>query len=122
VVAAASAEEALTLLRNEPARIEAILTDVVLPGISGPRLADLLRQRYPAIRILFMSGFTDEDQEARRAEWAQDCFLQKPFSAEVLRARVRSLLDTTLVPPTGQPRLPVTFSTQPALTVPQDST
>ncbi len=109
VLTATTGEEALALLEAPSRRIEALITDVRLPGMSGPRLADQIRERYPAARILFMSGFDAALDEARRAEWALGGFLAKPFSPEALRARIRDLLDDTLTPATGLARLPGAF-------------
>ena len=95
--------------------MDALITDVVLPGMSGPRLADAIRERCPAVKILFISGLADPDQEARKADWALGGFLQKPFTPETLRNRVRDLLDETLTPATGLARLPAALQPVPGL-------
>jgi CheY-like chemotaxis protein len=70
-----------------------MLTDVVMPGISGLELATRLTPVRPKMKVLFMSGYTD-DIIGRRGVLAEDtAFLQKPFSPEVLARRVREVLD-----------------------------
>lgn len=67
------------------------MTDVVLPGQSGPDIAMQIRKTCPAMKILFMSGYADEriplDQEGVH-------FLAKPFTPSVLARKVRGALDT----------------------------
>jgi len=105
VVTANTGDEALIRARDM-VTVDALITDVILPGLSGPQLADAIRERFPALKILFISGLADADQEARKADWALGGFLQKPFSPETLRSRVRDLLDETLTPATGLARIP----------------
>jgi signal transduction histidine kinase len=89
VLPVSSAEEALGLMRTET--FDILVTDVALPGRSGPDLARDVRQRYPGRPVLFMSGhpmnaMDDADLQNPRA------FLQKPFSGQTLVERVRELL------------------------------
>ena len=114
VMTAATGDDALAEARSV-ALVDALITDVVLPGISGPRLADAIRERCPAVKILFISGLADPDQEARKADWALGGFLQKPFTPETLRNRVRDLLDETLTPATGLARLPAALQPVPGI-------
>lgn len=99
VLEAASAEEALALAETPECEDVALLvTDVVLPGLSGDALARKLRERRPGLRILFVSGYanlrlTDEDLHSLEAG-----FLQKPFSGAALTSRVRRLLDAKVGP------------------------
>jgi len=99
VVAASSATEALERVADGGEGIDLLLTDVVMPGLSGLDLAQRLRRRQPGLRVLFMSGYADSPllRAGLAAEGAG--FLQKPFSAEVLERRVRDLLDAP--PPTA---------------------
>jgi hypothetical protein len=89
VVEAASAEEALQLAGAHPGAIELLVTDVVLPGLSGLELAARLKALRPGIRVLFISGYTDEDLTAALPPGAR--FLQKPFTLSSLVERVQSL-------------------------------
>lgn len=65
-------------------------TDMVMPRLDGRELAQVLKQHKPAIRILFLSGYGDQDQAQAEAEGA---FLQKPFSVAALASQVRAVLD-----------------------------
>ena len=69
-----------------------LITDVEMPSMTGPDLADLLRKHFPGLPVLFISGYTrlmDEDA-ALEEEW----FLTKPFSVDVLAAKVHKILAT----------------------------
>jgi signal transduction histidine kinase/DNA-binding response OmpR family regulator len=85
-------EQALALFREHPAEFDLLLSDVVLPRISGPQVARELRRQRPALPILFMSGYDGEDPSIAFGPGAAR--LQKPFSLNALLFRVRSLLDT----------------------------
>jgi two-component system, cell cycle sensor histidine kinase and response regulator CckA len=92
VVAVAGGREALeTVAAAEP--FELLLTDVVMPEMSGPELAVKLRARYPALPVLYMSGYTDDVLSAHELEQEGTAFLRKPFSNAELIAAVRVLLD-----------------------------
>jgi two-component system, cell cycle sensor histidine kinase and response regulator CckA len=72
-----------------------VLTDVVMPDISGPTLAQQLRARWPTLKLLYMSGYAVGDKVSPGAQQVGDSFLQKPFSAEDLVQKVREVLDAT---------------------------
>ncbi len=93
VIEAANGGEALRLAEAEPGRIDLLLTDVMMPGIGGRELAQRLAGQRPGLRVILMSGYTDD--EGLRAEIGDDrhVFLQKPFAARVVVEAVRSLLD-----------------------------
>jgi DNA-binding response OmpR family regulator len=93
VLEAARSEAALGIARVHPGPIHLLLTDVVLPGESGPRLADELLVRRPELRSLFMSGYTEEAIVHRGVLAANTAFLHKPFTGEGLAAKVRQVLD-----------------------------
>lgn len=91
VLIASNGGEALSLLKNRGAApIDLLLTDVVMPEMSGLELAEALKTFYPRLKVLLMSGYTDTVQTIERPYE----FLAKPFSATVLNRRVRELLDT----------------------------
>ncbi len=92
VVEAADAETALTLLAATPA-IELVVTDVVLPGIGGRVLAERAAELRPGIRVLFMSGYTDDVVLQHRLISRDIAFVQKPFTPESLGRGVREVLD-----------------------------
>jgi two-component system, cell cycle sensor histidine kinase and response regulator CckA len=70
-----------------------LLTDVVMPGVSGPNLAARLLQFNPELRVLYMSGYTDDASNVHGNFWAGVPLLQKPFTPAVLAERVRLALD-----------------------------
>ena len=92
VMEAANVDEALLLREREGARIDLILTDVVMPSLSGRELADRLKERWPGIKVLFMSGYTD-DTIVHHGVLEKDAeFIQKPFSPGQLAIKVREVL------------------------------
>jgi PAS domain S-box-containing protein len=92
VLAARDGDEGLRLAREYGGQIHLLLTDVVMPNLSGPRLADRLRMTRPDTITLYMSGYPDmrEGSEAMRS---QPNFIPKPFTQEALLGRVREVLD-----------------------------
>ncbi|MEO8681613.1 MAG: PAS domain S-box protein [Vicinamibacterales bacterium] len=88
-----TAELALSVLASYSGPVHLLLTDVVLPGMSGRQLSEQLKQSRPDLRTLFMSGYTD-DTIVRHGVLDQDMpFLNKPFTAATLLRRVRDVLD-----------------------------
>jgi PAS domain S-box-containing protein len=92
VLEVASSEELDRLRTQLPETIDLLLTDVVMPTRSGPEVAELLRQDYPQLKVLFMSGYTDDAVLRHGVCTAETAFLQKPFSPLVLAQKVRELL------------------------------
>jgi CheY-like chemotaxis protein len=76
--------------------IHLLLTDVIMPGMNGRKLADQLRSARPSLRVLFMSGYTDQ-AILEYGELPQGTsFLAKPFTPEALLSRLRDVLDKPL--------------------------
>jgi len=73
--------------------IHMLLTDVVMPGINGRVLAQMLLSRNPAVKVLFMSGYTENAIVHHGVLDKGTHFLQKPFTPPVLAAKVREILD-----------------------------
>jgi len=94
VIEAANSGDALHLLSdNGEQKIDLLLTDIVMPQISGRRFADTLRLAHPNTRVLFISGYLEESlQPSDRCEPGM-FFLPKPFDVEQLAAKVREALD-----------------------------
>jgi CheY-like chemotaxis protein len=92
VLAAASGEEALAVLARADAGVHLLLTDLVMPGMSGRSLAEEALARQPSLRVAFMSGYTDEATALDGVATAAR-FISKPFTSEGLRQAVRDALD-----------------------------
>jgi two-component system, cell cycle sensor histidine kinase and response regulator CckA len=95
VLRADSAEHALALCEDAPARLDLLLTDVVMPGKNGRELADILVQRFPSLRVLFMSGYSENAVLHRGVSEVGVVLLEKPFSPNALLRSVREVLDTS---------------------------
>ena len=93
VLEAANGADALRVAGAEPGTIALMLTDVMMPGIGGKELVQRLRVERPAMRVILMSGYTDDDLLRRELGDARYVFLQKPFAARQAVAAVRELLD-----------------------------
>jgi CheY-like chemotaxis protein len=92
VLAAGNAVDALRLCSEHKGPIDLVLSDVVMPQMSGPELAQRLRLARPGLRFLFMSGYTD-DSITRHGIVAEGvAFIHKPFLPESLAAKVREAL------------------------------
>ena len=92
VLVAANAAEALRLAEHHPS-IDVLLTDVVMPGASGPELNRRLVEERRALRVIYMSGYTDEAILQHGVLKPGIAFLHKPFTAETLGAKIREVLD-----------------------------
>lgn len=93
VVTSGSAEDLLDKdVEDNTPRPDLLLTDVVMPGASGPELADMIIQRWPEVRVLYMSGYTDGMLADHGVDLDQIQLLRKPFATdELLRAVADSL-------------------------------
>jgi len=94
VLTAANAKEALDI-HSQKATIHLLLTDVVMPGTSGRKLAEQLKAIDPQLKVLYMSGYTDDTAVLRAAFEERIHFLQKPFSPDALAEKVREVLDSS---------------------------
>jgi signal transduction histidine kinase len=93
VLEATRADDALQLSERHDGPIDLLLTDLIMPGISGHELAQRLNVHRPRARVLYMTGYTDE-AVLRHGVDAGLLVLQKPFTATTLARRVRAVLDT----------------------------
>lgn len=94
VLAAEDARSALQLCVDGHDDPDMVLTDVVMPGGNGPALVADLQGRYPHLKILYMSGYTENHSDIRRLHRDKAPFLAKPFSPDTLARRVRKVLDS----------------------------
>jgi CheY-like chemotaxis protein len=93
VLVAPDGMEALQLAGQHPGPIQLLLTDVVMPGMSGRMLAERLCEARPALKVLYTSGYTDDAIVRHGVLDASAAFLQKPFSPETLERKIRDVLD-----------------------------
>ena len=93
VLLAPDGSAALTLARRHHEPIDLLLTDVVMPGLHGRALAEALQRDRPTLRVLFMSGYTEDEVLHRGVSTEALAFIAKPFTPDALAARVRAVLD-----------------------------
>jgi two-component system cell cycle sensor histidine kinase/response regulator CckA len=86
-----NADDALAASATAAAGPHLLVTDVVLPGTNGRQLADILRRRYPDMRVLYVSGYTDDEVLRRGLPGVH--FMAKPFSLTAFTETVRGILD-----------------------------
>jgi DNA-binding response OmpR family regulator len=103
VLAAENGSAAAQIATERSGDIALLLTDVVLPDFGGRALAERVRARHPDVRVLYMSGYTDDAVTRAGVEAERDAFVQKPFSPLVLARRVREVLDGPGAPAPGSP-------------------
>jgi PAS domain S-box-containing protein len=92
VLEAESGEMALKICEERSAKIDLVLTDLVMPGMGGNELAGELAQRHPEVKMLFMSGYTEDSAARRDILLKGSAFLQKPFSVADLSNAVQQSL------------------------------
>lgn len=93
VIAAQDQQQAISICSTER-HIDLMLTDVVMPEMSGPELAVHVRSVRPALRVLYMSGYTQDKFDSYTRNHERFEFIQKPLTPDVLAAKVREVLDT----------------------------
>jgi CheY-like chemotaxis protein len=95
VLTAALGEDALELARSHTGPIHLLVTDVVMPRMSGPQAAEALQEKNPNLKVLFMSGYTDDAVIRYGVLRAQTPYLAKPFTPAALARKVREILDSS---------------------------
>ncbi len=98
VIAAANAREALELMSVHSQSIALVITDVVMPGGNGRLLAEELRKTKPDLKVLYVSGYTDDAVLQRGVQLEEVAFLQKPYTPQSLAKKVREVLDSVKNP------------------------
>jgi CheY-like chemotaxis protein len=96
VLEATNGAEAVQIAESHPGPIDLILTDVVMPDIAGPTLVEILAPLLPNVRVLFMSGYTDQEIIRRGVDEFHAGFIGKPFAPDALAMKVREILDSGL--------------------------
>ena len=92
VLEALDAEDAVRLGESHPGTIELLITDVVMPRMSGPELARRLRARRPDLKVLCMSGYPESPDRETEATASWTGWLQKPFTPDTFMSKVRECL------------------------------
>ena len=92
VLEAEHGPQALEIMAARTEPVDLLLTDVIMPGMSGRELADQLQRSHPGIKVLFMSGYTDEAISQHGVLVSGVAFLEKPFTPDILLRRVREVL------------------------------
>ncbi|HEX4613361.1 MAG TPA: PAS domain S-box protein, partial [Urbifossiella sp.] len=95
VLAAAGGAEAARAAAAHPGPVHLLVTDVVMPGAGGREVADDLHQRHPGLKVLFVSGYTDDAVLRHGVVRGAAAFLGKPFTPQALARKVREVLDET---------------------------
>lgn len=98
VITAESAPAALALVADRPA-IDLLVTDVAMPDMDGPALAEKMRQRLPDLPVLYQTGFSDRLFEGREDLGDRSAFVEKPFTARGLLEAARFVMFGSLTPP-----------------------
>jgi DNA-binding NtrC family response regulator len=101
VITASSAAKAISLLDRMDAPPDLLLTDVVMPGMSGPMLADQLLAKFPGGRVLFMSGYDERQVVQRYVVEKGFTLIIKPFQLHTLCAAVRKAIESIPTAMTG---------------------
>ena len=94
VLVARTGGDALRIVAEHKGQIDLIATDVVMPEMNGSQLVEKVLEARPGIRVLFMSGYTDDEVMRRGVIDGQTAFLQKPFTPDLLAHKIREVLDT----------------------------
>ena len=90
---AADGREAVAVAERSRETIHLLMTDLMMPHLSGHEVADRLTAARPSLRVLFMSGYTEDVVVLQGIEEATVDFLHKPFKLDELKNRVREILD-----------------------------
>jgi FixJ family two-component response regulator len=96
VLEASTGEDAERSCREFKGAIALLVTDVVMPGMNGPALAERLHSSRPLMRVLYISGYAENVLDVQDELGPVTEFLSKPFAASVLVHRVRELLDVII--------------------------
>ena len=95
VIEAATGDDAQQLIRKRAdKKIDLLLTDMVMPQMSGRRFADWLRKTSPQTKVVFISGYLEESLHPRDRRDREMFFLPKPFDSEQLATKIRQVLDS----------------------------
>ncbi len=91
---AENAQRALEVAQTHSQPIDLMITDIVMPGLNGRELAERLSRSNPKMKVLFMSGYTDDKAVRRGVVDANLAFIQKPFTPESLVRKIKTVLES----------------------------
>lgn len=94
VILASDGEEGMSLFKKHASSISLVIADIMMPKMKGKEFQMYIRQSYPRVKVLIVSGYQEIDLKRRELLDAQSAFLQKPFSLENLAAKVRALIES----------------------------
>jgi CheY-like chemotaxis protein len=94
VLHAPGGKDALTLIEKTSERIDILMTDVLMPGMNGRELAELITTQHPEMKVLFTSGYTEDVFLGDGVSSGQPNFLAKPYSIHALAKKIRDVLET----------------------------
>lgn len=92
VLMASNPRQAMDIAENHKGTIDLLLTDVVLPEMNGPQLAEHLLGKRPQLKILYMSGYTNGILSEHAFRASEAAFIEKPFSQQAISRKVRQCL------------------------------
>ena len=95
VVACGDAEEGIEASKRHGPGIDLLLTDVVMPGMNGPEMATRIQETLPQLRVVFMSGYSEQALARQGQEDASFEYLQKPFTLKTLTQKLAKVLGDT---------------------------
>ncbi len=94
VTLAPGPEDALAHFETHSSQIDLLVTDIVMPGMLGPKMAQMMKRERPDLAVLFISGYDPDARERRGAPAPGGAFLQKPFDAATLNLKIREVLSS----------------------------
>lgn len=92
ILLASDGDEALDMIKKNGS-VDVLLTDVIMPNMNGRQLADIFFRDYPGVKVIFMSGHTDETITQQGVLSEGDVLIEKPLSPSKLTSRLREILD-----------------------------
>ncbi len=93
VLESENGSEALEICKKMKNKINLVVTDVIMPNMSGRELVEVLRDKYPYIKYLFMSGYNEEIIGKHGSLFNAKTFIQKPFTPPVLLKKIREVIN-----------------------------
>jgi hypothetical protein len=102
VLAAADGEAAIRLCEAHPGPIHLLITDLVMPGMSGRQVSESVTTRRSGIPVLFMSGYTDDEQVRSGVRNTGQAFIQKPFTSATLAHKLQDVLGSQSTRPPAE--------------------